>query len=99
MFPGEKEWGDAFEGTLIGTHSEKKGKREKGRLELELLDFDISQFGGGDIRKRYPLQLAVNAVSYTQQMVKGAQGLGGSVGISYTNKVLGIPERLRWLYG
>ena len=93
MFPGETEWGDGFGGTLFGTPSEKKGKRKKGRLELEPPDFDIPQFGGGGIRKRYPLQFKVNAVGHSQKRVKGAQGPGGRVGISYAGRVLGIPDK------
>ena len=93
MFPGETEWGDGFGGTVFGTALEKKGKRKKGHLELEPPDFDIPQFGGGDTRKRYPLQFKVNAVRYSQKRVKGAQGPGGSVGISYASRVLGIPHK------
>ena len=92
MFPGETEWGDGFGGTLFGTPSEKESKRKKGHLELEPPDFDIPHFGGGDIRKRYPLQFKMNAVRYSQKRVKGAQGPGGSVGISYPSRVLGIPD-------
>ena len=93
MFPRETEWGDWFGGNLFGTPSEKKGKRKKGRLELEAPDFDIPQFGGGDIKKRYPLQIKVNAVRYCQKKVKGAQGPGGSVGISYASRVLRVPDK------
>ena len=93
MFPGETEWGDRFGGTLFGTPSEKKGKRKKRRLELEPPDFHIPQFGGGDIRKRYPLQFKVNAVRYSQKRVKGAEGPGGSVGIFYASRVLGVPDK------
>eukprot|EP00904_Undaria_pinnatifida_P011403 jgi/Undpi1/7393/HiC_scaffold_22.g09866.m1 len=93
MFPGETEWGDGFGGTVFGTYSERKGKRKKGRLELEPPDFVIPQFGGGDIRKRYPLQFKAHAVRCSQKRVKGAQGPGGSVGILYASRVIGIPDK------
>ncbi|CAB1108371.1 unnamed protein product [Ectocarpus sp. CCAP 1310/34] len=93
MFPGETEWGDGFGGALFGTPAQNKGKRKKGQLELEPPDFEIPNFGGGSQRKRYPLQFKVNAVRYSQKRVKGAQGPGGTVGISYATRVLNIPDK------
>ncbi|CAN0320558.1 unnamed protein product, partial [Pylaiella littoralis] len=75
------EWGNGLGGVLFGTPSENKGKRKRGRLDLEPPDFPIPALGGGEHRKRYPLQFKVNAVRYSKKIVKGAQGAGGTVGV------------------
>ena len=93
MFPGETEWGDGLGGVLFGTPAQNKGKRKKGQLELEPPDFPIPELGGGSQRKRYPLKFKVDAVRYSQKRVKGAQGPGGTVGISYASRILNIPDK------
>ncbi|CAB1099205.1 unnamed protein product [Ectocarpus sp. CCAP 1310/34] len=93
MFPGETEWGDGLGGVLFGTPAQNKGKRKKGRLELESPDFPIPDHGGGTQRKRYTLQFKVNAVRYSQRKLKGAQGPGGTVGVTYASRILKIPDK------
>ena len=74
----------------------EEGQEEERRLELEPPDFDIPQFGGGDIRKRYPLQFKVNAVR------KGSRERKDGVGVSgYRTPAgsLGSPIRPCWRDG
>ncbi|CAB1101701.1 unnamed protein product [Ectocarpus sp. CCAP 1310/34] len=87
------EWGDGLGGVLFGTPAQNKGKRKKGRLELEPPDFPIPDHGGGTQRKRYTLQFKVNAVRYSQRKLKGAQGPGGTVGVTDASRILKIPDK------
>ncbi|CAB1110883.1 unnamed protein product [Ectocarpus sp. CCAP 1310/34] len=93
MFPGETEWGDGLGGVLFGTPAQNKGRRKKGQLELEPPDFAIPELGGGRQRKHHPLKFKVDAVRYSQKRLKGAQGPGGTVGISYASRILNIPNK------
>ena len=96
MFPGEsEEWTDGFGGRLDGTPAEGKGKGKRKRepLELEPPNFPI-KFGGGQKRKRYDLEFKVNAIKYATMQSPGAQGPNGTIGVSYAQRVLGIPEKI-----
>lgn len=95
IFPGESDaWTDGFGGRLDGTPAEgkSKGKRKRERLELEPPDFAI-EYGGGRQRRRYALEFKVNAVRYATKISPGAQGPGGTIGVSYATRKLGIPEK------
>ncbi|CAB1098020.1 unnamed protein product [Ectocarpus sp. CCAP 1310/34] len=95
MFPGESDaWTDDFGGRLDSMPAEGKGKgkRKRERLELEPPDFAI-EYGGGRQRKRYALEFTANAVRYASKISPGAQGSGGTVGVSYATRVLGISEK------
>lgn len=93
MFAGESdEWTDGFGGSLGGASVDGKGKRKREKLELEPPDFPI-EIGGGKKRKRYSLSFKLNAINYALNKVLGGRGEGGTVGVSYATRQLGIPER------
>lgn len=63
-----------------------------GRLGLESPDFRIPELADDAHRKRYPLAFKVNAVRYSPNRIKGAQGHGVAVGISKASRILNIPD-------
>lgn len=84
---GQDEGGEAS--FVLETPSKKKSRK----LALTPPDFEIPVFGGGAHRKRYPLDFKLNAIKYAQSVVKGGRGPGGTVGISYASRVLGISDK------
>ena len=60
---------------------------------MEPPDFPFPDLGGGPKRKRYPLQFKARVVRNSQKWIKGAQGPGGTVGITYASRVLNIPDK------
>lgn len=68
-------------------------KKKCRKLELKPPDFAIPEFGGGSQRKRYPLEFKLNAIRYAQSVVEGGRGPGGTVGITYATKALGISDK------
>lgn len=68
-------------------------KRKGEKLELKPPDFEVPDFGGGSKRKRYPLDFKLNAIKYAQSVVEGGRGPGGTVGVSYATRVLGISDK------
>lgn len=68
-------------------------KKKNRKLELKPPDFAIPEFGGGSHRKRYPLDFKLNAIKYAQSVVEGGRGPGGTVGITYATRALGISDK------
>ena len=68
-------------------------KKKARKLELKPPDFEIPEFGGGSKRKRYPLDFKLNAIKYAQSVVEGGRGPGGTVGITYATRALGISDK------
>ena len=66
MLPGEShEWKDNDEEALFTEPPKTRGKKRiYGRLELKPPDFEISEFGDGPKRKRYPLEFKLKAIGY-----------------------------------
>ena len=60
---------------------------------MEPPNFPIPEFGGGGFRKRYRIQFKLDTIMYARKKVEGGQEPGGTVGITYTTKALGLPDK------
>ena len=94
MLPGEsREWQDNDREALFSETPKKKGKRTCGKLELKPPDFPIPEFGGGPHRKRYPIEFKPKAIGYAQSVVEGGRETGGTVGLTYATRALGMSNK------
>ncbi|CAB1105063.1 unnamed protein product [Ectocarpus sp. CCAP 1310/34] len=94
MFPGETEWGDGLGGVLFGAPAQNKGQEEERATGAEAAGLpDSRPWWWNPKEARYTLQFKVDAVRYSRRKLKGAQGPGGTVGVTYASRILKIPDK------
>ena len=94
MLPSEShEWQDNDGEARFTELPKKNNNRIYGGFELKPLGIEILGFDGGPHGKRHHVEFKLNAIEYAHSVVDGGKGPGGTVGIRYATRALGIADR------